>query len=158
MSPIEQQVIETWNIHNRIMLFLIENISDEALSATLSTRGGRDVSRQLAHMYNVRADRLTSFSKKIKQPLPLFDKKASPPKADLLKAFKTSGEVMSQYLQKSIEDEGSVSNFKRGAVPMLGYYISHEAHHRGHMLLTMKQSGHRIPDELKWGIWDWNKI
>jgi len=36
--------------------------------------------------------------------------------------------------------------------------ISHEAHHRGGILLTMKQCGIKIPDTLKWGIWEWNKI
>ena len=35
---------------------------------------------------------------------------------------------------------------------MLGYFISHESHHRGNILLTLKQSGEKIADTVKWGL------
>ena len=157
MNELEQQILETWRIHQRITLFMIENIPDEALHVTLSKRGGRDISRQLAHMHNVRVARMSSFAKKSGLELTEFDKKASPERAELVAAFQQSGELMERYLALGVENMGAVSNFKRGVVPMLGYYISHEAHHRGNILLTMKQSGIRLPDALKWDIWDWNK-
>ena len=158
MSDLELQTRETWNIHNRTCLFLIENLPEEAFGATLSKRGGRDIARQLAHMHMVRVNRLTAFSKKSAMPLRSFDKAVSPSKADLFEAFKQSGAIMSEYIQSCLENGGAVPNFKRGLIPMLGYFISHEAHHRGHILLTMKQNGIKLPDNLKWGIWEWNKI
>ena len=158
MTEFESQILETWRVHQRSTIFLIEHISHEALKATLSTRGGRDVARQLAHAHNVRVWRLEAFAKKIGAKLAEFAKGESPSKKKLLEAFAQSGEVMDKYIRQAIENSGAVSNFKRGVVPMLGYYISHEAHHRGHILLTMKQSGHKISDALKWNIWDWNKI
>ncbi|MCB0554871.1 MAG: hypothetical protein KDD02_15070 [Phaeodactylibacter sp.] len=57
----EEQILETWRIHQRITLMLIENIPDEALGATLSTRAARDIARQLAHVHMVRSARLESF-------------------------------------------------------------------------------------------------
>jgi uncharacterized damage-inducible protein DinB len=39
---------------------------------------------------------------------------------------------------------------------MLGYFISHESHHRGNILLTLKQSGEKISDAVKWGLWEWS--
>lgn len=158
MSSLAEQILDTWRIHQRITLFLIEHLPDDALKATLSTRGGRDIARQLAHMHNVRAARLESFAKKQGLPLVQFDKDESPDKERLLEAFFQSGAAMEKYIANALEQEGKVSNFQRGVAPMIGYYISHEAHHRGHLLLTMKQSGHKIPDELRWGIWEWNKI
>ena len=158
MTDIEVQIIETWRIHNRITLFTIENIPDEALKATLSTRGGRDIARQLAHVNSVRAQRLESFAKKQGVKLITFDPKDSPDKQSLLEAFRQSGDLMEKFIELSIKSGGTVSNFKRGVVPMVGYYISHEAHHRGGILLTMKKSGFPLSDALKWGIWDWNKI
>ena len=32
MQPFEQQLIETWNIHNRINLYVLDAIAPEALS------------------------------------------------------------------------------------------------------------------------------
>ncbi len=52
MSKPAQQLVETWGIHNRTMLFTLEHIPDEALSATLSKRGGRDIARQFAHIHS----------------------------------------------------------------------------------------------------------
>ena len=158
MSTLSEQILDTWHIHQRTMLYLIEHLPDDALKATLSTRGGRDIARQLAHVHNVRAARLEPFAKKQSLPLAQFDKDESPNKERLLEAFFQSGAAMEKYIAQALQQDGKVSNFQRGLVPMIGYYISHEAHHRGHLLLTMKQSGFKIPDELKWGIWGWNQI
>jgi len=157
MTAIEKQIIESWCIHNGFMLKTIAAISEEALQSTLSTRGGRDVARQLAHLHNVRVWRLKAFAKKSTLKLTEFDKKESPCKEKLLEAFAQSGAAMEKYFGHCIEKGGVVPNFRRGVVPMLGYYISHEAHHRGNIFLTMKQSRIKIPDTLKWGIWEWNK-
>jgi hypothetical protein len=41
---------------------------------------------------------------------------------------------------------------------MLGDLTVHESHHRGSILLTAKQTGHTLSEDLRWGIWAWGKI
>jgi uncharacterized damage-inducible protein DinB len=158
MTDLENQILETWRIHHRITMLFLENIPEEGYKATLSARGGRDVARQWAHVHNVRAVRLQAFSKKLGTKVSEFDKGANPNKTELLEAFRHSGEVMDKYIQYCLEKSGAVSNFQRGVVPMIGYYISHEDHHRGHALLTMKQCGVKLLEILRFEIWEWNKI
>jgi uncharacterized damage-inducible protein DinB len=158
LTELEKQVIDAWKAHNRIMLFAIENTPDQAFGATLSTRGGRDIARQFAHLHMVRIWRLEATSRKLANGLEKFEKGTSPDKPKLLSAFTQSGAAVEIFLQHSIEKAGAISNFKRQAVPTLCYFIAHEAHHRGNILLTMKQSGFKLPEKLKWGIWDWNKF
>lgn len=158
MTELENQVLETWRVHNRINIFLIRNIPEKAFKATLSRRGGRDIARQLAHVHMVRIWRLEPFIRRSKLDVLQFEKGEGPSRKRLLTAFEQSGNAMEKYIQYSLANGGKVSNFRRGVVPMLGYYISHEAHHRGSILLTMKQSGISLPSALKWGIWEWNKI
>ena len=53
MQPLEQQLIETWNIHNRINLYVLDAIAPEALTGVSASKG-RSVAEQFAHMHNVR--------------------------------------------------------------------------------------------------------
>jgi uncharacterized damage-inducible protein DinB len=47
------QIVDTWNINNRINLYLLEAIPPEALN-DISTSKGRTVAQQVAHLHNVR--------------------------------------------------------------------------------------------------------
>src|SRR6266571_1765999 len=42
-----EQLIEAWQVNHRVTLKLLDALSDDALKATLSTRGSRDVARRL---------------------------------------------------------------------------------------------------------------
>ena len=46
-------LIETWEIHNRINLYLLDAIKEDHLS-DVSASKGRNVGEQFAHMHNVR--------------------------------------------------------------------------------------------------------
>ncbi len=48
--------------------------------------------------------------------------------------------------------------FKKGIVVQVGYFIAHESHHRGSMLLTLKTCGHKVDQATAYGIWDWDRL
>ena len=158
MPTLTAQITQTWAIHNRTMLYLIHNLPDEAFNCTLSKRGGRNIAMQLAHCISVRFFRLENFIKQHNLNFSEFPKNHTPNREELIEAFSVSGEIMEKVIENTIELDGKAPAFAKGIVPMIGYYISHEAHHRGHALLTMKECGISIPDTLKWGVWEWNKI
>jgi len=54
MEDVLAQILTAWRANHRINLFLIEAISAQGMQCTLSTRGGRDVTRQFAHLHNNR--------------------------------------------------------------------------------------------------------
>lgn len=158
MGTIENQIIETWFINHRTNLMIIDALTPEVLYLTTSKRGGGTIGHQLAHMYNVRFWKLEKYNKSLVSDLTAI--KAEDVKSlEMLKGCHTvSADRVGKILEDGIKNGGDVKGFKRGVVPLLGYFISHEAHHRGNILLTLKLCGFKIPDELKYGIWEWNKI
>lgn len=80
-------------------------------------------------------------------------------KADITKErleaeLKASGKAITMLLQVGFE-KGKIKGFKPHPAAFLGYLISHESHHRGQILLCLKQSGHPVEKEVQYGIWDW---
>src|SRR5262245_33902968 len=154
-----EQLVETWQINHRVTLRLLQGLTDEELRATLSTRGGRNVARQLAHVHEVRLmfAELTSKTNRLAK-LPHFAKGEVPAKKDLNQALAASARAIETTIRESWANDGQTPGFKRGLFPLMGYLIAHESHHRGSMLLTLKQSGFKLSDELRWGLWDWAHI
>ena len=50
----ETPLIETWQSHNRINLYLLDEIASDECLADLPPSKGRNVGGQFAHMHNVR--------------------------------------------------------------------------------------------------------
>ena len=51
--------------------------------------------------------------------------------------FENSAKGIEELFGKSWDDGGKVKGFKKGVLPLLGYFISHESHHRGNILLIL---------------------
>ncbi|HSM60414.1 MAG TPA: DinB family protein [Longimicrobiales bacterium] len=153
------QILEAWAVNNRINLILLDHIDPDGLATTLSTRGGRDVSRQLAHMHTVRLAWLdSSGGRDLSEGLPRFESKEHPSGDALKEAFEASGTAISTFLRDHAEGRRSSKGLRRGVGVLFAYLVAHEAHHRGSILLTLKQCGHKLDERLRWGIWDWQRL
>jgi hypothetical protein len=40
---------------------------------------------------------------------------------------------------------------------VLTYFVAHEGHHRGQIVMLARQLGYRLPVEIAGGLWQWSK-
>lgn len=153
-----EDLLEAWRTNNRINLYLIDNISAAGFKCTLSTRGGRNVCRQFAHIHNNRVWQLESRARHLSKGLPKFATADEPKPAKLKKALIASSEKIEQFLERCLTGEGKARSFKKGVATTLSYLVAHESHHRGSILLTLKTSGHKVDSDVAMGIWNWDKL
>ena len=153
MNLIPQQLTDTWQIHNRINLYLLDSIAENHL-ANFSASKGRNVGEQFAHMHNVRLMWIKAASPGLLDGLMKLEKDTSRSKKQLADALQQSADATSRLLTAGLA-EGRIKGFKPHPAAFLGYLISHESHHRRQILLSLKQSGHPVDKKVRFGIWEW---
>ena len=62
-----------------------------------------------------------------------------------------------QHSLSSLSGGGRVTGFPYDATTFLAYYIAHDAHHRGQILLQARLLGHPVSQETMAGLWQWGK-
>ena len=150
----EKQLLETWDIHNRINLYLLDAIAPAALSG-LSASKGRNVSEQFAHIHNVRLMWLKAAAPDLLKGLVKVEKENALDKKLLRKSLSDSSAAIRSLLEQSLAQGGKVKGFKPHVAAFLGYLISHESHHRGQIALSLKQAGTPLDKKTQYGIWEW---
>jgi uncharacterized damage-inducible protein DinB len=153
-----EEILEAWRTNQRINLFLIDRISDDGMACTLSKHGGRDVCRQFAHLHNVRVWHLENRARDLAAGLETFASKECPDRARLKAALSASAEAVEAFMSALHRGEPRRRGSRRGLPTTLAYFVAHESHHRGSILLTLKTCGHKIDVEDAGRIWDWDRI
>lgn len=150
-----EQLIETFGINNRINTYLLTSLNEEYLKDRAGSKG-RSVGEQFSHIHNVRLMWLKVSAPELMQGLNKIEKENPVTRELLEKELKASGEAIKKLIEQSYKNyDGKVKGFKPHCAAFIGYLISHDSHHRGQIMLALKQSGHPVDKKIQFGLWEW---
>jgi uncharacterized damage-inducible protein DinB len=81
----------------------------------------------------------------------------------LVAALKRSSNGIEALLELGLASGGEVPpskgyvwrNLALDVGHVLTYFVAHEAHHRGQLVMVARQAGHRLPQAATGGLWQW---
>lgn len=147
------QLLETWDIHSRINLYLLDAVEEAWLSDAVQSKG-RNIAEQFAHIHNVRLMWLKEAAPDLLKGLNKVEKENTITKKSLKAALTASAMAVRLLLEKAFA-ENKVKGFKPHPAAFLGYLISHESHHRGQIMLCLKENKHLTDKSLGFALWQW---
>jgi len=165
MTAVEESVSKAWRINCRATAFLVERLPAALWPLALPGAPRRTVRGMAVHLHDCRCLWMKSLARGTGIAVPRRLGRGDVGQADVLAALATSEEALQRLFEAAFWSGGRFprvsSAFVYGAMPrdavlFCGYALSHEAHHRGQLVLAARALGHRLPPETVQGLWQWS--
>lgn len=153
-------LIEAWRTSNLVTTYLVERLPPELWAMPVPGSPRRTVGTIAAHLHNSRCRWIKALGAAYGiQPPPMVDLRRVRSR-QLARALSRSSAGIVRLIELGAERGGKVppgawQNFPTDLPHFLSYFVAHEAHHRGQLVMLARQLGRRLPDEVVNGLWQW---
>jgi uncharacterized damage-inducible protein DinB len=164
-SALRSSILDAWSTNNRITIYLVEQLPDALWTAAIPGAPRRTVRMIAGHLHNARCMWIKTLGRPhgLKVPTPVDRRHVS--RAQLIRALKASGDGIARLLDFGVESGGQIPptkayvwrNLPLDVGHVLAYFVAHEGHHRGQLVLVARQLEHRLPAAVSNGLWLWTK-
>ena len=165
LSDLHATLLASWRTNSRVTAYLIERLPAALWDAPIPGAPQRTVRMIAGHLHNARCMWLKTLGKEhgITVPAPVDRRNVA--RRELLSALKQSSKGIEALLAFGISAGGHVPptkayvwrNLPLDVPHVLTYFVAHEGHHRGQIVMLARQLGHRLPSDITGGLWQWNK-
>jgi uncharacterized damage-inducible protein DinB len=156
-------VIAAWRTNNRVTVDLVRQLPLGLWDVDVPGARGRTVRTILAHLHNARCGWIRTLGSEHGIPTPARVDRRHVSRRELVAALARSSRGMEALLALGLASGGEVPpsrgyvwrNLALDVAHVLTYFVAHEAHHRGQVVMLARQTGRHVPATVTNGLWQW---
>ena len=158
-------LLDAWGTNNRVTVFLVEHLPHELWEAKVPGASRRTVRMIAGHIHNARCMWIKTLGKEFGIAVPRAVNRHKVSAKELIPALGRSSRGIVSLLKLGFDRGGTIpvsSSYTWRNLPLdvghvLTYFVAHEGHHRGQIVMLARQLCYRLPVEITGGLWQWSK-
>jgi uncharacterized damage-inducible protein DinB len=156
-------LLPAWQTSNRITVELLEHLPAALWSADVPGTPRRTIRMIAAHLHNSRCGWIRTLGREHGVTTPARVDRYTVTRRQLSVALRRSSRGMEELLELGFAAGGVLPpskgyvwrNLPLDVGHVLAYFVAHEAHHRGQIVMVARQLDQRLPSTVTNGLWWW---
>ena len=165
MDPLRATILGAWRTNNRLTVFLVERLPPKLWAATIPGAPRRTIQMVAGHVHNARCRWVKKLGAEFGIAVPAAVNRLRVGRTELVRSLARSNRAMLRLLELGCGQGGIIptaSTYAWRNLPLdvghvLAYFVAHEAHHRGQIVLAARTLGERLPAAVTDGLWQWHR-
>ena len=156
-------LLAAWRTSNKVTTRLVQQLPDGVWEVAVPGVPRRTVRMIAAHLHNSRCSWIRTLGSEHGVTVPERVDRRHVTRRQLAAALRRSSDGMEGLLELGLAAGGDVPpsrryvwrNLSLDVGHVLTYFVAHEAHHRGQIVLLARQLGYRLPVTVTNDLWQW---
>jgi uncharacterized damage-inducible protein DinB len=165
IPDLREIILDTWRTSNRVTVYLVEHLPPELWASAIPGAPRRTIRMIAGHLHNARCMWIKTLGQELGITVPRGVDRRRAGRKQLVPALERSSRGIVKLLTIGLDRGGRIPaastyiwrNLPLDVGHVLAYFVAHEAHHRGQIVLVARALGYRLPPAVTAGLWQWTR-